>query len=368
MFRTIEWLDDNTVQYIDQTKLPLAVEQITTSEHERIAHAIRVMEIRGAPAIGAAAGMGMALAALESRAKSKEELIEYLTRAAATLNVRPTAVNLTWATNRMLQAARAGPSNVADTIRLLIQEAREIAEEDVQMCRRIGENALSLIKPGWTIQTICNAGSLATVYLGTVGAVIRVANDKYGNIKVYAAETRPRQQGARLTVFEFMQDGIDTTLITDGMIGTVFRQGRVNCCVVGADRILRTGHVTNKIGTYTMAITAKYHGIPFYVAAPTSTVDMASGPEDVVIEERDPDEVRMINGQYITVPTAKVYNPAFDITPPELISAIITDRGVLRKPNEEKMKRLFGSSAPRGVKTSPASDQLRVDSSDDREL
>jgi eIF-2B alpha/beta/delta-like uncharacterized protein len=206
----------------------------------------------------------------------------------------------------------------------------------------MGENALELIKPGFTIQTICNAGSLATVHLGTVGAVVRVAHEKYdGDIKVYAAETRPRQQGARLTVFEFMEDGIDTTLITDGMIGTVFREGRVDCCVVGADRILRTGHVINKIGTYTMAIAAKHHGIPFYSVAPMSTVDMETNPEDVVIEERDPDEIRVINGIPVTVPTAKVYNPAFDMTPPELMTAIITDKGVVREPNEEKMQALY---------------------------
>ncbi|HDD67468.1 MAG TPA: S-methyl-5-thioribose-1-phosphate isomerase [Candidatus Thorarchaeota archaeon] len=342
MFRTIEWLDDNRVRLVDQTKLPLRVEFIETKSHERIAQAIKVMEIRGAPAIGAAAGMGMALAAIESNAQSKKELLEFLEDAARTLNTRPTAVNLTWATARMLRVARETEGTVKEIVSRLIEEAKEIAEEDVRMCRRIGENALPLIKPGYTIQTICNAGSLATVHLGTVGAVIRVAHEKYGNIRVYAAETRPRQQGARLTVFELMEDGIDTTLITDGMIGTVFREGRVDCCVVGADRILRTGHVTNKIGTYTMAITAKYHGIPFYVAAPTSTIDMVTDVDDVIIEERSPDEVRMINGQYITVPTAKVYNPAFDITPPDLITAIITDRGVIEQPDEEKMRRMFG--------------------------
>ena len=342
MFRTIEWLDDNRVRLVDQTKLPLRVEFIETRSHVRIAQAIKVMEIRGAPAIGAAAGMGMALAAIESNAQTKKELLEFLEDAARTLNTRPTAVNLTWATARMLRVARETEGTVKEIVSRLIEEAKEIAEEDVRMCRRIGENALPLIKPGYTIQTICNAGSLATVHLGTVGAVIRVAHEKYGNIRVYAAETRPRQQGARLTVFELMEDGIDTTLITDGMIGTVFREGRVDCCVVGADRILRTGHVTNKIGTYTMAITAKYHGIPFYVAAPTSTIDMVTDVDDVIIEERSPDEVRMINGQYITVPTAKVYNPAFDITPPDLITAIITDRGVIEQPDEEKMRRMFG--------------------------
>ncbi|MHA1653716.1 MAG: S-methyl-5-thioribose-1-phosphate isomerase [Candidatus Thorarchaeota archaeon] len=342
MFRTIEWLDDNRVRLVDQTKLPLRVEFIETRSHVRIAQAIKVMEIRGAPAIGAAAGMGMALAAIESNAQTKKELLEFLEDAARTLNTRPTAVNLTWATARMLRVARETEGTVKEIVSRLIEETKEIAEEDVRMCRRIGENALPLIKPGYTIQTICNAGSLATVHLGTVGAVIRVAHEKYGNIRVYAAETRPRQQGARLTVFELMEDGIDTTLITDGMIGTVFREGRVDCCVVGADRILRTGHVTNKIGTYTMAITAKYHGIPFYVAAPTSTIDMVTDVDDVIIEERSPDEVRMINGQYITVPTAKVYNPAFDITPPDLITAIITDRGVIEQPDEEKMRRMFG--------------------------
>ena len=343
MFRTIEWLDETSqVRLVDQTKLPLKLKHITTNSHERIAKSIKIMEIRGAPAIGAAAGMGMALAALESKARTKEELLSYLENAAETLNTRPTAVNLTWATSRMLKVAKTTNGSLDDIIQRLIEEGKEIAEEDVRMCRSMGENALDLIKPGFTIQTICNAGSLATVHLGTVGAVIRVAHEKYGgDIKVYAAETRPRQQGARLTVFEFMEDDIDTTLITDGMIGTVFREGRVDCCVVGADRILRTGHVINKIGTYTMAITAKYHNIPFYSVAPVSTIDMITDPEDVVIEERDPDEIRVINGEPVTVPDAKVYNPAFDMTPPGLIDAIITDIGVVKNPTEEKMRKLM---------------------------
>ena len=343
MFRTIEWLDEiSQVRLVDQTKLPLKLKHITTNSHERIAKSIKIMEIRGAPAIGAAAGMGMALAALESKARTKEELLSYLENAAETLNTRPTAVNLTWATSRMLKVAKTTNGSLDDIIQRLIEEGKEIAEEDVRMCRSMGENALDLIKPGFTIQTICNAGSLATVHLGTVGAVIRVAHEKYGgDIKVYAAETRPRQQGARLTVFEFMEDDIDTTLITDGMIGTVFREGRVDCCVVGADRILRTGHVINKIGTYTMAITAKYHNIPFYSVAPLSTIDMITDPEDVVIEERDPDEIRVINGEPVTVPDAKVYNPAFDMTPPGLIDAIITDIGVVKNPTEEKMRKLM---------------------------
>jgi methylthioribose-1-phosphate isomerase len=343
MYRTIEWLDDtNEVRLVDQTKLPLVTGHIITKNHERIAHAIKNMEIRGAPAIGAAAGMGMALAAIESKATTKDELLRFLEQAAVTLNTRPTAFNLTWATSRMLEVARNTDGGADKIVHRLIEEGKEIAEEDVRMCRSIGEHALQFIKPGYTIQTICNAGSLATVHLGTVGAVVRVAHEKYdGDIKVYAAETRPRQQGARLTVYEFMEDGIDTTLITDSMIGTVFREGRVDCCVVGADRIIRTGHVTNKIGTYTMAITAKYHNIPFYVVAPLSTVDMKTNVEDIEIEERDGNEIRVINGEYITVPTAKVYNPAFDTTPPELISAIITDKGVVENPTEAKMWKLF---------------------------
>ncbi|MHA1588128.1 MAG: S-methyl-5-thioribose-1-phosphate isomerase [Candidatus Thorarchaeota archaeon] len=345
MFRTIEWLDEEqAVRLVDQTKLPLVTGHIITTSHERVAHAIKIMEIRGAPAIGAAAGMGMALAAIESKSKTKDELLDFLEKAAVTLNTRPTAVNLTWATSRMLKVARNNEGSVDNTVKILVDEAKEIAEEDIRMCRSIGEHALPLIKSGFTIQTICNAGSLATVHLGTVGAVIRVAHEKYdGNIKVYAAETRPRQQGARLTVFELMEDGIDTTLITDGMIGTVFREGRIDCCVVGADRILRTGHVTNKIGTYTMAITAKYHNIPFYVAAPMSTIDMKTNSDDIEIEERNGNEVRMINGEYITVPSAKVYNPAFDTTPPELITAIITDKGVVKNPNENRMRKMFES-------------------------
>ena len=345
MFRTIEWLDEEqAVRLVDQTKLPLVTGHIITTSHERVAHAIKIMEIRGAPAIGAAAGMGMALAAIESKSKTKDELLDFLEKAAVTLNTRPTAVNLTWATSRMLNVARNNEGNVDDIVKTLVDEAKEIAEEDIRMCRSIGKHGLPLIKSGFAIQTICNAGSLATVHLGTVGAVIRVAHEKYdGNIKVYAAETRPRQQGARLTVFELMEDGIDTTLITDGMIGTVFREGRIDCCVVGADRILRTGHVTNKIGTYTMAITAKYHNIPFYVAAPMSTIDMQTNSDDIEIEERNGNEVRMINGEYITVPSAKVYNPAFDTTPPELITAIITDKGVVKNPNENRMRKMFES-------------------------
>ncbi len=343
MYRTIEWLDDTSqVRLVDQTKLPLVLEHVVTDSHERIAKSIKIMEIRGAPAIGAAAGMGIALAAIESKARIKGDLIEYLEKAADTLNTRPTAVNLTWATARMLEVAKSTDGSADEIIQKLVEEGKEIAEEDVRMSRAMGEQALSLIKPGYTIQTICNAGSLATVHLGTVGAVVRVAHEKYnGDIKVYAAETRPRQQGARLTVYEFMEDKIDTTLITDGMIGTVFREGRVDCCVVGADRILRTGHVINKIGTYTMAITAKHHNIPFYSVVPVSTIDMVTNPEDVVIEERDPDEIRMINGEYVTVPDAKVYNPAFDMTPPELVDAIITDRGVVKNPTEAKMRKIF---------------------------
>lgn len=343
MFRTIEWLDDTSqVRLVDQTKLPLTLEHVVTDSHERIAKSIKIMEIRGAPAIGAAAGMGMALAAIESKARTVGDLMEFLEKAADTLNTRPTAYNLTWATSRMLEVVKNFTGDVDKIVQRLVEEAKEIAEEDVRMSRNMGEQALSLIKPGFTIQTICNAGSLATVHLGTVGAVVRVAHEKYGgDIKVYAAETRPRQQGARLTVFEFMEDGIDTTLITDGMIGTVFREGRVDCCVVGADRILRTGHVINKIGTYTMAITAKHHKIPFYSVVPISTIDMVTDPEDVIIEERDPDEIRIINGEYVTVPDAKVYNPAFDMTPPELVDAIITDRGVVKNPTEEKMLKLF---------------------------
>ncbi|MGY5854184.1 MAG: S-methyl-5-thioribose-1-phosphate isomerase [Candidatus Thorarchaeota archaeon] len=343
MYRTIEWLDDtNEARLVDQTKLPLVTGHIITKSHERMAHAIKIMEIRGAPAIGAAAAMGMALAAIESKAKTKDELLSFLEQAAVTLNTRPTAFNLTWATARMLKVTNAAEGSADEIVQRLIEEAKEVAEEDVRMCRSLGENALQFIKPGYTIQTICNAGSLATVHLGTVGAVVRVAHEKYnGDVKVYAAETRPRQQGAKLTVYEFMEDGIETTLITDGMIGTVFREGRVDCCVVGADRIIRTGHVTNKIGTYTMAITAKYHNIPFYVVAPVSTVDMKTNVEDIEIEERDGNEIRVINGEYVTVPNAKVYNPAFDTTPPELITAIITDRGVVESPTEEKMKKMI---------------------------
>ncbi len=339
MYKTVEWLDGkNAVKLIDQTKLPLKEKFITTKSYKRIAKAIKIMEVRGAPAIGVAAGMGMALAAIESKAKTKKELIGFLEKAGAILtSTRPTAVNLFWAVERMLNKAKNLDGDINSIITKLINEAKLIAEEDIQSCINIGKNALELIKDNWTIQTICNAGSLATAWYGTVGGVIREAFKNRKGIKVYAAETRPRLQGARLTVYEFMKDNIPVTLITDSMIGTVFAQGRINCIVVGADRILKTGHVINKIGTYTMAIAAKYHNIPFYVAAPLSTFDLKTPVEKVIIEERSGDEIRKINGKYITVPEVPVYNPAFDITPPELITAIITEKGVIHNPNTESV-------------------------------
>ena len=343
MYRTVEWLDNKrAVRLIDQTKLPLKEKFITTKSYKRIAKAIKIMEVRGAPAIGVTAAMGMALAAIESKAKTKDELITFLESAGKVLtSTRPTAVNLFWAVERMLNKAKSLNGDVQQIINDLIDEAKTIAEEDIQFCRSIGKNALELIKDNCTIQTICNAGSLATAWYGTVGGVIREAFKNRSGIKVYAAETRPRLQGARLTVYEFMKDKIPVTLISDSMIGTVFSQGRINCIVVGADRILKTGHVINKIGTYTMAIVAKYHNIPFYVAAPSSTFDLKTPVENVIIEERDGDEIRKINGKYITVPDVPVYNPAFDITPPELVSAIITEKGVIHNPNTKNIESHF---------------------------
>ncbi len=345
MYKTVEWLDNkNAVKLIDQTKLPLKEKFIVTKSYKRIAKAIKIMEVRGAPAIGVAAGMGMALAAIESKAKNKEQLIHFLENAGKILtSTRPTAVNLFWAVDRMLNKARELSGDVDFIINELIKEAKLIAEEDIQSCINIGKNALELIEDDWTIQTICNAGSLATAWYGTVGGVIREAYKNKKGIKVYAAETRPRLQGARLTVYEFMKDNIPVTLITDSMIGTVFSQGKINCIVVGADRILKSGHVINKIGTYTMAIVAKYHNIPFYVAAPISTFDLKTPVEEVIIEERSGDEIRKINGEYITVPDVPVYNPAFDITPPELISAIITEKGIIRNPQPDTILKLVKS-------------------------
>ncbi|RLF19471.1 MAG: S-methyl-5-thioribose-1-phosphate isomerase [Thermoprotei archaeon] len=340
-FRTIYW-KDGKVYLVDQNKLPHKLKFIVCKTYQDVAKAIRDMTVRGAPAIGAAAAFGLALAAFRSNAKTVEELMKELRKAYNVLrSTRPTAINLFWALERVMKRAMGSQGSVDDVKKAILDEAQAIADEDVRVNKDLGMIGARLIEDGDTILTHCNAGALATVGYGTALGVIRAAVEMGKRIKVIATETRPKLQGARLTVFELMKDGIPVTLITDNMVGYVMSKGMVDKVIVGADRVLKDGHVINKIGTYTIAVLAKAHDIPFYVAAPTSSFDLTSNVQDVVIEERDPDEVRKIGDQYITMPEVPVLNPAFDITPPEYVTAIITERGIIKAPYEENITKLF---------------------------
>ncbi|MCS7098641.1 MAG: S-methyl-5-thioribose-1-phosphate isomerase [Candidatus Methanomethyliaceae archaeon] len=327
--RTIEWREDG-VYIIDQTKLPHELSIIKCMDYERIARAIENMEIRGAPAIGVAAAMGIALAAKSSLGKSIEDIRENLERAAMRLaKTRPTAKNLFWALERLRKIWINEEEGIIEKI---IKEALSIAEEDVISCRKIGEYGSQLIEDGDVIMTYCNAGGLACVELGTALGVIKMAFRLGKRITVFVPETRPLLQGARLTAFELKHEGIPFKLITDNMVGYVMQKGMINKVIVGADRITRYGDIFNKIGTYTLALIANAHNIPFYVAAPISTIDLETSTENVIIEERDPKEVLYIKGVRIAPEGIDVMNPAFDMTPARLISAIITDVGIFKPP------------------------------------
>jgi len=325
--RTIEWRV-GVVLTIDQRFLPLREEWIEIRNCMDAASAIKEMKVRGAPLIGVTAAYGLALTAYHSRAKNRDELMRELERCAERLRrTRPTAVNLFWAINRVLDKAKRTSGGVEELRDTVISEAIAMADEDVEINRRIGMHGAKLISDGDTILTHCNAGSLATVDYGTALAVIRAAWEEGKKIRVIADETRPKLQGARLTVYELMRDGIPVTLITDNMAGYVMAKGMVDKVIVGADRIVRDG-VANKIGTYTVAVLAKEHKIPFYVAAPTSTFDLSRTSEDVIIEERSPDEVVYVGSTRIAPEGVKVINPAFDITPIRYVDAIICEKGV----------------------------------------
>jgi methylthioribose-1-phosphate isomerase len=329
--RTIEWKDDG-VYIIDQTKLSGKLVIIRCKDHNRLARAIETMEIRGAPAIGVAAAMGLALVAKNSKGRTIKELKEDLSRASERFKAtRPTARNLFWALERMRKAWE-GATDPSDLVNNVIKEAVEMAEEDVRTCKAIGRNGATLILDGDRILTYCNAGGLACVEYGTALGVIRSAFESGKKILVYVPETRPLLQGARLTTFELKSEGIPFKLITDNMIGYIMQKGLVNKVVVGADRITRRGDVFNKIGTYGIALMAKAHGIPFYAAAPYSSVDLSAKAEDVIIEERKPEEVTHIANVRIAPEGVDVLNPAFDLTPGELVSGIITEKGVLYPP------------------------------------
>ena len=338
--RTIEW-KDNSVVMIDQTKLPNELVYVTYTNYNEIAKAIKTLIIRGAPAIGVAGAFGLALAALQSKSTTKDQLITDMEKAKKTLyETRPTAVNLAWGLDKIIVVAKQG-NDVSEIKESVINTAKQMAEEDVQINMKMGKHGSSLFENNDIVMTHCNAGALATVAYGTALGVIRATRENGKNIKVIATETRPVQQGSRLTAFELKHDGIDVSLIPDTAVGYTMANGLVNKVIVGADRILRTGHVFNKIGTYQVAILAKQHGIPFYVAAPLSSFDLKNNPDDVIIEQRSAHEVTHIGEKKTAPDNITVINPAFDMTPPELISGIITEDGIAKPPFEESIKKLF---------------------------
>ena len=338
--KTVEW-KNNSVIMIDQTKLPSSLEYVTYTDYNQVADAIRTLVVRGAPAIGVSGAFGLALAALQSNAKEKDQLIQDLETAKKILfETRPTAVNLAWGLEKIMKITKTGKT-VDEIRRSVIETAKQMAEDDVQINMSIGKNGSELFNESDTIMTHCNAGALATVGYGTALGVIRATKESGKNIKVIATETRPVQQGSRLTAFELKYDNIDVSLIPDTAVGYTMANGLVNGVVVGADRILRTGHVFNKIGTYQVATMAKNHDIPFYVAAPLSTFDLESKPDDVIIEQRKASEVTGIGDKKTAPDGIDVINPAFDMTPPGLISGIITENGIAKPPYEESIKKLF---------------------------
>jgi methylthioribose-1-phosphate isomerase len=328
--RTIEWRDGRVVT-IDQTKLPLETVFLEMKNVTEVAEAIKTMKIRGAPLLGAAAAFALALVAYHSKAENKSELINELGKSAETLKgTRPTAVNLFWAIDRILTKARGFSGNAKGLAVFVVEEAQKIADEDAAANRLIGKHGAELIRDGDVILTHCNAGALATVDYGTALGVVRAAWEQRKKIRVIATETRPKLQGARLTAYELKRDGVPVTLITDNMVGYVMYKRLVGKVIVGADRIVRDA-VINKIGTYTIAVLAKEHDIPFYVAAPKSTFDLSHSSSDVTIEERQSEEVTHIGSQRIAPEGVNVLNPAFDITPLDYVTAVICEDGVLRK-------------------------------------
>jgi methylthioribose-1-phosphate isomerase len=349
MFKTIEWTREG-VRMIDQTKLPACEVYVTCQTYVEVAEAIRNMVIRGAPAIGVAAAMGVALGVKDSPARTVHELRDdFETVATVISKTRPTAVNLFWALKRMRaafdQALESGTLE-AEAIRAakhaLVEEAQRVLEEDIAVNREIGRHGAELLKESMTVLTHCNAGALATGGYGTALGVIRASVAAGKKIHVFADETRPFLQGARLTAWELAQDGIPVTLITDSMAGHFMRQGLLQAAIVGADRIAANGDVANKIGTYSVAVLARENSIPFYVAAPLSTIDLnlASG-DQIPIEERSPKEVTHLSGVAIAPREIDARHPAFDVTPHRYVTAIITEKGVARDPYTESLQALF---------------------------
>jgi len=337
MARAIEWLDGK-LRILDQSKLPREQIYADLDNYRDVVLAIKEMRVRGAPAIGVTAAYGIALGASGIKTESKDEFLDQLNQVMQTFAAsRPTAVNLFQAINRMKKAARG--DGIAEIKNSLINEARQIHQEELTATRQLSQLGAELTKDGFRLLTHCNAGPLATAGYGTALGVIKAAKEQGKRVSVFATETRPLLQGARLTAWELMQEGIPVTLITDSMAGYFMQQKKIDCVIVGADRIAANGDVANKIGTYTLAVLAKESKIPFYVAAPTSTIDLSlSSGDKIPIEERSPEEVTHIMGVPIAPKGIRAANPAFDVTPHSYITAIITEKGIIREPYAEELK------------------------------
>jgi methylthioribose-1-phosphate isomerase len=344
MIQTLEWTDKG-VRFIDQTKLPMEETYVTCKTYEQVADVIRDMVVRGAPAIGVAAAMGIALGVQKSKAENGGDLKRDFDQICEVIGkTRPTAVNLFWAIRRMrdkFEILRVRP--IPQIKQSLIEEAKRMHAEDIAANQAMGRHGATLMPASGGVLTHCNAGALATAGYGTALGVIRAAFEQGKKIHVYADETRPFLQGSRLTAWELMKDGIPTTVISDNMSGAMMKQGKIQAIVVGADRIAANGDVANKIGTYTVAVLAKEHGIPFYVAAPISTVDLETPDgSKIPIEQRNPREVTHIAGKQMVPDGVGIENPAFDVTPAKYVTAIVTERGIARAPYEESLKKLAG--------------------------
>jgi methylthioribose-1-phosphate isomerase len=347
MIQTLEWTDRG-VRFIDQTKLPTEEVYVNCTTYQQVADVIRNMVVRGAPAIGVAAAMGIALGVKNSKAEAAGELKREFDEICEVIGkTRPTAVNLFWAIRRMQQKFETLRVQPPQQIKqALIEEAQRMHAEDIAINRAMGQHGSALMPTSGGVLTHCNAGALATAGYGTALGVIRAAIESGKKIHVYADETRPFLQGSRLTAWELMKDGIATTVISDNMSGAMMRQGKIGAVIVGADRIAANGDVANKIGTYTVAVLAKEHGIPFYVAAPISTIDLATADgSKIPIEQRNRAEVTHIAGKLITPEGVGIENPAFDVTPAKYVTAIVTERGIARAPYDESLATLAHDQA-----------------------
>lgn len=339
---TVRW-KKNSLVLIDQRKLPTKLSYFYCKTYQDVAFAIRHMIVRGAPAIGVTAAFGLVLASNKSNAKNIISFQKDLNKANSVIRAtRPTAINLQWALDRIIEKIQ-NVDSVVKAKQVIFKEAMKMAEEDILINKSMGLKGEILISDGDTIMTHCNAGSLATVAYGTALGIIRAAKGSGKNISVIATETRPVMQGSRLTVFELKHDQIDVSLIPDTAVGYTMSKGKIQHVIVGADRILKSGHLFNKIGTYQLAVLAKRHKIPFYVAAPLSTFDLNNTLNDIIIEERSENEVKKIGTKMIAPEDVKVMNPAFDVTPPSLITRIITEKGILEPPYSKSIKKVFSN-------------------------